>query len=67
MAGERSVLLNQTQGWRQLQEHKASVISSLHLKDLLNDSKRTDGLTFNHNGVYIDFSRQNATLETLQV
>ena len=48
-----------------LMEHTS--VSKIHLKDLLNDSKRTDALTFEHNGVFVDFSRQNCTEETLRV
>ena len=40
-----------------LLEHRKA-IDQVHLKDLLNDTKRTDALTFEHAGVTIDFSRQ---------
>lgn len=38
-----------------------------HLKDLLLDEERTDNLIREHNGVYVDFSRQNMTETTLQL
>ena len=38
-----------------------------HLRDLLQDDARTDAMVLEHNGVYLDFSRQNATQETLKV
>lgn len=50
-----------------LSEHRDTTISSLHLKDLLSDEDRSKALTFQHDGVYVDFSRQNATSETVKV
>jgi hypothetical protein len=38
-----------------------------HLRDLLVDEERTDALIREHNGLYVDFSRQNVTETTLQV
>lgn len=38
-----------------------------HLRDLLQDEERTDSLIREHNGLYVDFSRQNVTQTTLQV
>lgn len=38
-----------------------------HLRDLLLDEERTDSLIREHNGLYVDFSRQNVTETTMQV
>lgn len=53
--------------YERLSEHRDRSISSLHLKDLLQDADRSKELTFEHDGVYVDFSRQNATAETVKV
>jgi glucose-6-phosphate isomerase len=52
--------------WMALREH-VKEIQQLHLKDLLLDEERTDHLVREHNGIYIDFSRQNMTENTLQL
>ena len=38
-----------------------------HLKDLLQDDARTEAMIREFNGIYLDFSRQNATPETVKV
>ena len=38
-----------------------------HLKDLLQDEARTDAMIREAGGVYMDFSRQNATPDTVKV
>jgi glucose-6-phosphate isomerase len=52
--------------WMALQEHTKEV-QQLHLKDLLLDEERTDSMIREHNGIYLDFSRQNMTDSTLQL
>lgn len=52
--------------WMALREHTKE-IQKLHLKDLLIDEERTDQLIRDHNGLYVDFSRQNMTDTTLQL
>lgn len=44
---------------------RAHAESLPHLEDLLEDAARTDALTFEQGGILLDFSRQNATAETL--
>eukprot|EP00887_Chlorella_sp_A99_P005656 scaffold1.g5656.t1 len=44
-----------------------SPLRKLHLKDLLQDDARTAALIREHNGIYLDFSRQNATPETVKL
>eukprot|EP00889_Picochlorum_renovo_P008772 jgi/Picre1/35802/NNA_003262.t1 len=53
-----------TPTWTKLGNHASEIASKTHLKTLLKDEERTKSLTYTHNGVYIDFSRQNATVET---
>ena len=38
-----------------------------HLRDQLMDEERTDALIHEHNGLYVDFSRQNINETTMQV
>lgn len=52
--------------WMALREHVKEV-QQLHLKDLLIDEERTDNLIREHSGLYVDFSRQNMTENTLQL
>ena len=52
--------------WMALREHVKEV-QQLHLKDLLLDEERTDSMIRQHNGIYLDFSRQNMTDSTLQL
>ena len=43
--------------WNALFQHTHEV-QQLHLKDLLLDEERTDSMIREHNGIYLDFSRQ---------
>jgi glucose-6-phosphate isomerase len=52
--------------WKRLEEH-AQYIKTLHLRNLLQDSDRCYAMTAEHNGIVLDYSRQNATLETLDL
>ncbi|GAB4819521.1 hypothetical protein N2152v2_006567 [Parachlorella kessleri] len=52
--------------WAALKEHTKEM-ETLHLKDLLMDEERTDNLIREHNGLYIDFSRQNMNETTMQL
>ncbi|KAF6251591.1 phosphoglucose isomerase [Scenedesmus sp. NREL 46B-D3] len=54
-----------TDAWRALQEHVAE-IENTHLKDLLADQARCEALTKEDLGLYIDFSRQRATHDTVK-
>jgi len=53
-----------TPAWNVLLAH-AATIKDTHLRDLLQDPKRSAALTAEHDGVLLDFSRQNATEGTL--
>ena len=56
----------ETYEWKSLTAH-AKEVNDIHLRDLLKDDGRTEAMTMEHNGIYLDFSRQNATLDTLKV
>ncbi|KAL7503256.1 hypothetical protein ACHAXN_001071 [Cyclotella atomus] len=59
-------LVSSTSEWRKLLRH-AQHIKSLHLRDLLQDPERCDAMWAEHDGVYYDYSRQQATLETMDL
>lgn len=59
--------MDSSRSYKVLLEHRDATISSLHLKDLLKDERRSQELSFEHGGIFVDFSRQNATLETVKV
>lgn len=56
-----------TLAWTNLGKHASEIASQTHLKTLLEDQERSKSLSYTHNGVYVDFSRQNATVETQSV
>jgi len=55
--------ISDSEEWAALVAH-AQHIRSLHLRDLLTDEARCEGLCWNAEGMLFDASRQNATLET---
>ena len=60
-------LVSSTPEWKRLQRHASEVIQSLHLRDMLQDSERCHAMYAEHDGVYFDYSRQQATLETMDL
>mmetsp|Transcript_5036 Transcript_5036/g.14471 ORF Transcript_5036/g.14471 Transcript_5036/m.14471 type:complete len:784 (-) Transcript_5036:173-2524(-) len=64
--GGRPRLVSQTPEWRRLQRH-ADTIKSTHLRDLLKDQERCDAMFAEHDGAYLDYARQCATLETMDL
>ncbi len=52
--------------WIALREHVHEV-EKVHLRDLLVSEERTDAMIREHNGVYLDFSRQTMSGTTLQL
>ncbi|HEX8200246.1 MAG TPA: glucose-6-phosphate isomerase [Isosphaeraceae bacterium] len=52
--------------WKALQEH-ARAIAGLHLRDLLRDERRCRAMTAEHDGIILDYARQNATTETMDL
>lgn len=54
-----------TPTWKVLQQHKKEV-SLVHMRDLfLNDPKRFDRFSLQHDGFFLDFSKNRITQETL--
>lgn len=49
--------------WKSLTAH-AKATAPLHLRELLKDGTRSAAMRVAHNGITLDFSRQNATAET---
>ena len=59
-------LVSATPEWKRLQKH-AKQIQSTHLRDLLQDEERCEAMYAEHDGVYLDYSRQSATQETMKL
>ncbi|MCS6969638.1 MAG: glucose-6-phosphate isomerase [Planctomycetota bacterium] len=57
------MLICETRAWKALAAHVAE-IRPLHLRDLLQDAQRCAGLRWEAEGVLLDASRENATLQT---
>ena len=53
--------------WKALHDHRQQEIDHSHLRDLLNDPVRTDNMTAEYDGIYLDYSRQRATSHTMQL
>ena len=58
-------LISDTLEWKSLEKHAEYVRASTHLRVLLQDDKRSSALVASHDGIFMDFSRQNITVETL--
>ncbi|KIZ06944.1 glucose-6-phosphate isomerase [Monoraphidium neglectum] len=58
--------ISDSPAWKALQEHVADV-EQTHLKDLLRDQQRCEALIKEEGGLYIDFSRQRMTQETVKL
>lgn len=56
-------LPSQTVEWQRLVRHAAE-IKALHLRHLVQDPVRSDALCVDYDGVYMDYSRQQMTMET---
>src|SRR3954468_1841902 len=52
--------------WKALQEH-ARAIAGTHLRDLLTDERRCRAMTAEYDGILLDYARQNATTETMDL
>ncbi|CAB9504162.1 Glucose-6-phosphate isomerase [Seminavis robusta] len=64
--GRSSPLVSASPEWKRLQQH-AKYIQSTHLRDLLQDTERCQEMYATHDGVYLDYSRQRADLETMRL
>ena len=61
----RPRLVSECSEWRRLAKH-AEYIQTQHLRDLLQDEARCESMYATHDGVYLDYSRQQVTLETMK-
>ena len=52
--------------WKSLAGH-VEVIAGTHLRTLMGDAKRCAALSAEHDGVLLDYSRQNVTAETMKL
>ncbi len=58
--------ISSSQAWKRLAEHVAA-IDKTHLRDLIQDADRCEAMTAEHNGIFLDYSRQRATAETMDL
>jgi len=62
----KSRLVSKKPEWKKLEAHKAE-IEEMHLRDLLQDEERAQDMFAEHDGVYLDYSRQRATSKTMDL
>ena len=67
LVNNQSPLVSASPEWKRLQQHAKYIQQSTHLRDLLQDKERCEAMYAEHDGVYLDFSRQRATLETMKL
>jgi len=48
-----------------LEEHAKVIKETTHLRTLLQDQERSQALVAEHEGIVLDYSRENVTLETV--
>jgi glucose-6-phosphate isomerase len=60
------VTITQSESWRRLAGH-VGAIEGTHLRELMKDGKRCGALTAEHDGVFLDYSRQRVTAETMEL
>ncbi|XP_027904080.1 glucose-6-phosphate isomerase, cytosolic [Vigna unguiculata] len=60
-----SILISDTQPWKDLKAHVED-IKKTHLRDLLTDDKRCQSMLLEFDDILLDYSRQQATPETIQ-
>ncbi|KAI5443155.1 Glucose-6-phosphate isomerase [Lathyrus oleraceus] len=58
-----STLISDTQPWKELKDHVEDIKKS-HLRDLLSNEERSQSLMVEFDGILLDYSRQQVTLET---
>lgn len=58
--------IDQSPQWKALQEHAAQQ-QGVHLRELMQDKERCAAFTAEHNDIYLDYSRQRATAQTLEL
>ena len=66
MSSTKKPLINTTQSWKKLEQHQQQT-DKHHLRDLLKDDQRNQSLTAEYDNIYVDYSRQRVTPETLKM
>jgi hypothetical protein len=61
-----SPLVSATLEWQRLELHKLEM-EGQHLRDMLKDEERSQAMFAEHDGVYLDYSRQRANSKTLRL
>lgn len=61
-----SQLVSSSKEWKRLKDHQEK-IEKTHLRDLLKDKERCDSFFAEYDGVYVDYSRNRATQETIDL
>mmetsp|Transcript_7414 Transcript_7414/g.11274 ORF Transcript_7414/g.11274 Transcript_7414/m.11274 type:complete len:737 (+) Transcript_7414:489-2699(+) len=61
-----SQLVSSSKEWKRLKDHQDK-IEKTHLRDLLMDKERCDSFFAEYDGVYVDYSRNRATQETIDL
>ncbi|XP_030501231.2 glucose-6-phosphate isomerase, cytosolic [Cannabis sativa] len=60
-----SALISDMEAWKELKAHVED-IKKTHLRDLMNDAQRCQSMMVEFDGLLLDYSRQNATLATIE-
>jgi len=53
--------------WQELQKHAAQTVAQLHLRDLIADGARYQHMVAEYDGIFLDFSRQLVTEQTMNL
>jgi glucose-6-phosphate isomerase len=61
---KRPQLVSNLNEWKRLEKH-SEYLKTTHLRELLLDEQRSNELYAEHDGVYMDYSRQRVNLETM--
>ncbi|EXC07277.1 Glucose-6-phosphate isomerase, cytosolic 1 [Morus notabilis] len=59
-----SALISDTDAWKDLKA-RVQEIKAIHLRDLMSDAQRCQSMIVEFDGLLLDYSRQNATVETI--
>lgn len=59
-------LVSKTEEWESLRA-EADAMDGLHLRQLMEDDARVDAMYAEHDGIFLDYSRQRATQSTMQL
>jgi len=62
----KSRLVSKKPEWKRLEDHVTEIDQS-HLRDLLQDEERSGAMFAEHDGVYLDYSRQRAKSKTMHL